>query len=220
MIMIPIEPALVANATRDLPAAGVTPDFAHRDLFQILVPLRTLLVSVSAAMLLQLLTHDGSRGRHRSVFVGVATVAAIGALPALFIVGLFADPSRQPEVAEDSDLYQVLRSVSAANTLLIMSDMADPAQNYARPVRATLVSAYGGHRYYVANLRYGVHWNESDAVSRMQGLRNFFRLPWTAAHVAWMAGVGVTHVLVHDRCEPVWTGAPTPGMHVAARRGS
>lgn len=116
-------------------------------------------------------------------------------------------------VTEDGDLLSALKSVPVHQTLLIASDLADPAQDYDGALRASQLTAYDGHAFWVANLQY-VHYQRDDAVARLSDLQRFMGNPWTPWHDAWLARHGITHVLVNTRCMPAWVAAPGPSLQV------
>ncbi len=142
------------------------------------------------------------------------TVAA----PTPLLVSSFWHPPTQLAVADDVGLRHTLAQIPQRGTLLIASDLADPAQDYSRPLQAMLLTAYGGHSLYVANLRY-IHYVEPDALNRLQELRSFFGAPWSPWHTAWLASRRITHVLVDDRCTPVWSAQPGLPLRLVTRRG-
>ena len=139
----------------------------------------------------------------RRSFELVAAALVLTPIP-LLTLG-FVHPPAAYAVAEDEDLRATLAEIPQRATLLIANDLADPAQNYVRPLQGMLLTAYAGHAFYVANLRY-IHYAEPDAVARLGEVRSFFGAPWSDWHTAWLVRSKITHVLVHDRCRPPWLG--------------
>jgi len=213
LVSFPVRADVVARAQ-----LLVEPTFSthggQRDLAQSLIPLQLLLVT-SAVGLLALRVAHGTPGWQR-VF------CAAGALSVLSLLALvafhFARPERGHETAEDLGLLQTLQQVPRDRELLIASDLADPAENYRRPLRAFLLTAYRGHAFYVANLRY-VHFIRPDAQRRLAELRAFFGSPWSQWHEEWLRRKGVGYVLVSDRCLPVWYNQPGVPLQSIARHG-
>jgi hypothetical protein len=130
----------------------------------------------------------------------------------------FIQPDRPYAVAEDRELFDVLARVPAEGALLVASDLADPAQDFARPLQGMLLTAYRGHTFYAANLSY-IHYTRPDALVRLQELRSFFGAPWSMWHTGWLARTRVTHVLTDDRCAPAWLGQPGPPLQPLTRSG-
>jgi hypothetical protein len=150
-----------------------------------------------------------------------ATLAAIACVLGLRVVSLvppLLDPSRGYEAAEDTDLRRALEAIPVEGTLLVSSDIADPAQDYSRPANGSLLSGYRGHSYFLSELRY-IHWTRPDAPERLDELRAFFGATWSAWHDAWLASHGITHVLVSDRCRPAWFNGTDLPLQERARHG-
>jgi hypothetical protein len=138
--------------------------------------------------------------------------------PVLVIARGFLAPSDEYSVAEDPGLYVVLGSVPVRGSLLVASDLADPAQNFRRPLQGMLLTGYRGHAFYVANLRY-VQFTRPDAPVRLAELQSFFGAPWTPWHSAWLAEKHITHILVSDRCLPPWADQAGLPFSEVARSG-
>jgi hypothetical protein len=180
-----------------------------------LIPLRLLLRVGLLAGLAGVFAHD-RRSWH---VVPVALVAGLlVASPLPLIARNFVNPLLGYEAAEDVGLRALLRQVPRNAELLIASDLADSAQNYSRPLRGTLLTAYGGHVFYVANLEYS-HYHQADATQRLEGLRAFFGSPWSRWHDSWLLRTGVTHVLISNRCLPHWWKQPDTALRVVGRSG-
>jgi hypothetical protein len=141
-------------------------------------------------------------------FSGVALAIVLSPVP-LFLPSVI----QRTGVTEDNDLLSALKRVPVHQTLLIASDLADPAQDYDGALRASQLTAYDGHAFWVANLQY-VHYQRADAASRLTDLQRFMGNPWTPWHDAWLAQHGITHVLVNDRCVPAWIAAPGPSLRI------
>jgi hypothetical protein len=133
--------------------------------------------------------------------------AVIVASPIAVLTLGFIRPNSAFVVAEDPGLFEVLRRIPTSGTLLIASDLADPAQDFRRSLQGMLLTAYRGHAFYAANLRY-VHYLRNDAQDRLRALRGFFGAPWSEWHSDWLRYTGVTHVLIDDRCAPPWAAQP------------
>jgi len=214
----PFRPQLAAQLAQLGLAATNKPFFFDNELLVSVQPVRLLLLLGAFALLATILEMQGRAVRAAALAGGLA----ITSTPLL----LYASPwIRTPtnarqwfEVAEDPDLRQVLRAIPRGHELVVSSDLADPAQDYARPLRSPLLTAYGGHQFFVSNLRY-VHFARPDAPERLMELRTFYGAAWSAWHEAWLTRRGITHVLVNARCEPAWQGSQPSRLREIASSG-
>ena len=213
LVSFPLRADAVVQAQR-LVEPGFAATSEQGNLSQALTPLRLLLVTTA----LGLLTLCAVQGNvwWRRVFVMAGAVGVVSLVP--LIIFDFAHPSRGHEAAEDVGLFQTLQQVPHDGHLLIANDLADPAENYRRPLRSFLLTGYAGHAFYVANLRY-LHYTRPDAGKRLDELRAFFGSPWSAWHEGWLERAGVGYVLVSDRCLPVWFGQPALPLRALAHHG-
>jgi hypothetical protein len=199
-VCIPIREK-AANTIRELGNISFSEKTLQGDMGfgQALTPLRILLVLASISLLFQfLLKRSGAFWRVAMVIVSICVVS-----PLAFISLGFVEPLKGYEAVDDYDLYRLLEHVPRRATLLISSDIADPAENYRRPARASHLTAYKGHSFYVSDI---AHFNfaREDSVTRARNLRVFFGSPWSDWHSQWLAESGITHVLTNDRCVPCW----------------
>lgn len=173
------------------------------NLLQSMMPVRllALVVGLACAFLLMRAVY---RVRHGlgSLLALVAGLLALLPLPAM--IGSAANPYRGHEAVADASLFTVLAQVPTADSVLIASDLADPANNHLRTLNAPLLNAYHGHTFYMSNLRY-VHWVRESAPRRRQELEIFFGSNWSPWHESWLITTGITHVLVNQRCRPAWS---------------
>jgi hypothetical protein len=210
-IDFPYRPALVDRLVTLEFAPRSSAVFGDEALAQSLEPPRFLVLSAALAAMILLLS-GGPRAWRWAALAG-ATLIGLAPLP-LTLAG-FVSPPREYGAAEDEDLRALLAQVPRSHTLLASSDLADPADDFKRALRAPLLTAYGGHSFYVSNLRY-VHYARVDALERIAELRAFFGTPWSPGHEAWLERTGITHLLVHDRCPAAWeSSAATPMDRVA-----
>jgi hypothetical protein len=209
VVRIPVRPEIL----RRMVAVGADPtqraDFANS-----LQPVRLLVALLSIAALIE----SASRLRPRGLRIAYATGWLTAASPLAFILPSLMAPRSAYQADEDVGLLEVLSQLPDSGGLLIASDLADPAEDYRRPLRGFSLTAYTGRPFYVANLQYGNH-AEADAARRMFELRAFFGSPWTAWHSGWLVRSGITGVLVDSRCVPPWFGAAHPALREAARSG-
>ncbi len=164
-----------------------------------LVAARFLVVLLGCGLLAVSAEWAGKRWRNAFWLAGGLAVLS----PAAVLTRGILRPDSVHEVAEDRGLFEVLGRIPTNGTLLIANDLADPANDYGAPLQGMLLTAYRGHAFYVANLRY-VHYVRDDARDRLQALQRFFGTPWSPWHSDWLKRTGVTHVLVHDRCSSSW----------------
>lgn len=194
---------------------GHAAELVQWDLAQALLPLRLLLVVCALAGLAGLVAHA------RLWLGGIPVVIVAGlivASPLPLIARNFVKPLRAYEAAEDAGLLTVLQHVPRNGELVIASDLADSAGDYRRTLRGILLTAYGGHAFYVANLAYE-HHDRADALQRLENLRAFFGSPWSSWHGTWLKEAHITHVLVSDRCLPRWWEQPGLPLKIVGRSG-
>jgi hypothetical protein len=163
----------------------------------------------------------GMLARRSGRFVGWAGAAAAALIvmaPVPLLVAGAVSPPPELAVAEEEGLRQVLQRVPLDRTLLAASDLADPADSSKRALRAPLLTAYDGHAFYVANLRY-VHYARGDALTRLHELRRVFGTPWSAWQEGWLRRTGVTHLLLDDRCPAVWESQAGAPLTLVAQAG-
>jgi hypothetical protein len=151
------------------------------------------------------------------VFAAAAGMTVASPVP-LGVVG-FVRPALAYGVAEDPDLLTALSHVPVRDTLLVASDLADPAEDFARPLQGMLLTAYRGHQFYVSNLAY-LHYARPDAVTRLQELQSFFGSSWTNWHTRWLADKRLTHVLISRRCPAAWLDQPAVPLRPVAHAGT
>jgi hypothetical protein len=150
-----------------------------------------------------LITLADARQPWRAALRALAVIAV--ASPSAVLAEGFLHPAYGFAVADDPGLFRVLASIPTRGTLLASSDLADPAQDFRQPLQGFLLTAYHGHRFYVADVKY-VHYLRHDAPDRIRDLQRFFGSPWSEWHRSWLARTGITHLLTNDRCRPVWEG--------------
>lgn len=180
---------------------------------QTLIAPRLLILLTGFAILVTL---ADSRQPWRAALQAVGLIAI--ASPSAVLAEGFVRPANTFAVADDRGLFRVLGRIPTRGTLLASSDLADPAQDFRRPLQGFLLTAYHGHAFYVANVKY-VHSLRSDAPDRLRNLQRFFGSPWSEWHGTWLARTGITHLLTDDRCRPVWEGQADVPLKLVARTG-
>jgi hypothetical protein len=144
----------------------------------------------------------GARARRAACVLALLVVLT----PVHLLVRGFVAPTSLNAAVDARDLGAALSQVPVGGELVIANDLADPADDHRRALRAPLLTATAGHQFLASNLRY-VHHVRADAPARLLALRTFFGAPWSPWHAWWLARTGVTHVLVHERCPPPWLDA-------------
>ena len=212
-VSLPIRPELIERASR-LGTDMMQSTELQEPLAESLVPIRLLIVACCIA----------------SMSIGIASTARwtrIAFLTAIFLPLLLASglltrafihPELGYEAVEENDLKLALGAIPIENSIVISSDIADPAQNYARPGNAPLLAAYSGHGMYLSELRW-LNWLRPDAPDRLENLRVFFGSDWSPWHAAWLRQHGITYVLVDDRCPPAWLGDPSLTLETVEHQG-
>lgn len=212
--VIPVKAAFVQQG-HAIGLREITPTYLRRDLLQGVEPVRFVLLFAAVGLLGVVSALIGSR--LRALYVSCCAIAVLVPLP-VFAAGFSSTPPTQYGAVEDTGLLTVLGAIPLRGSVLISSDIADPANDYSRPVRAPLLTAYRGHQFYVSNLRY-VNYVRPDALQRLAGLREFFGAHWSPWQDAWLARNGIDFILVDRRCSPAWLQDPKLPLTVRARSG-
>ncbi|HEY9480322.1 MAG TPA: hypothetical protein VIP79_09535, partial [Gemmatimonadaceae bacterium] len=213
-VVMPLESAYVENG-QALRLHDIYSTYLTADLLQGADPGRFLLLAAGVGVIGAALLSN--RRRFGAFFATCCALLVLAPLP-LLVAGFAPEPPAQYAVAEDPGLYDALHQIPVENSLLISSDIADRANDYQRPLRAPLLTAYRGHQFYLSDLRY-VHYVRPDAVERLTQLRQFFGAPWSPWHDAWLAERHITHILVDSRCSPVWLGGADVPLAEEVRSG-
>ncbi len=185
------------------------------NLAQSLVPSRFIMAATGVAVLL-FAARSASRRWQRAA-VGVCILLALA--PLGFMARGFLAPASVNEAVEDRDLRRVLAAVPVEGSILLSSDIADPAENYHSAHLALHLPATAGHTFYLSNVRF-VNWLLPDAVERVRLARVFFGSEWSEWHIQFLAAAGITHVLLHDRCPPNWAADAAGSPSVLKSVGS
>jgi hypothetical protein len=200
-IAMPLKSAYVAQG-QALRLHDIYSTYLTADLLQSVDPGKFLLLAAGVGLIGAALL--GNRQRFGALFAAACGLLILAPLPIL-AAGFATEPPPQYAVAEDAGLYDALRAIPVEQSTLISSDLADRANDYQRPLRAPLLTAYRGHQFYLSDLRY-VHYARPGAVERLTELREFFGAHWSLWHDAWLAEHHITQILVDTRCSPAWLG--------------
>jgi hypothetical protein len=206
-VSVPLRDDIVARAQLlgfDFPATD-----AQQDVAQALIPLRLILAASALASLAILAKARNRRAERIVASIAMLTIAS----PLPMLARNFWAPASGYEAAEEEGLFEALQLVPLEGELLIASDLADPADDFERQLRGFLLTAYGGHRFYLSNLWYW-NWVRPDSPERLASVRAFFGAPWSDWHSAWLAQARVTHVLISERCIPGWFGRSDNSLRV------
>ena len=208
----------------------VRPEFVYRSLYlgvgdnplsetynilQVLLPLRPLMTAGACGTLIWLMAPSVRRTR----MVVLCCLAVMVLLPVPYISYSFVRPDKAYEATDEPDLYRILQDVHRGGELLISSDLGDPAEDYARPLRAIDLTAYGGRQFYLSDVSY-MHWVRPEAAERLDNVKAFFESSWSDWHTSWLKEAGITHILIHDRCVPPWRDDPHVPLELLKTEGS
>ena len=171
------------------------------NLDQALRPAMAVLVLLATTLLVGHL-RGGSRAMNRGITV-VAALVAVATLP--LTVAPLAQPTGPAayEVSEETDLGMLMAMVPDAKGRWLSNDLADPAQAFSRPLRATSLTSFNPAQFYLSNVAY-MGWTQPDVVRRVQDLQRFFLTQWSPWHVDFLTENDVTHLIIRDRCAVAW----------------
>jgi hypothetical protein len=186
------------------------------DLNQALVPVTLVLFVVASAQIV--IVFQKARGPWLLVPGVVALVFLVATLPATFS-GLRHPTGRSAhEWAEEAGLKMLLDRVETDRGVWLSSDLADSAEDFYRPLRMVNVTALSDAQFYVSNLEY-LGWSQPDIAQRVHDVQRFFTTPWSAWHQRFIRDHDVRHVIVRDRCPPIWDQNDFPGRVVGRAGG-
>ena len=177
----------------------VTSQDANLD--QSLRPVMVVLVALAAALLVGH-WQDGRVTTTRRITV----VAALMAAATLPLTGApLADPVGPAayEVSEESDLAVLMAMTPEIKGRWLSNDLADPAQDFARPLRATSLTSFSPEQFYLSNVAY-MGWTKPDVVQRVANIQRLFLTEWSPWHDEFVAEHDITHLVLRDRCTVAW----------------
>lgn len=193
-----VDPALVAQSN----ALGLPQTVSSQDsnLDQALLPPTMLIVLLASALMAAVASAGVTRTRW---VTGLAATLVAATLP-LTVAPLVAPTGFAAyEVAEEPALNRLMALTDRDQGLWLSNDLADPADDYARPLRATNLTGFSTAQFYVSNLAY-MSWTEPDAVERLNNVQRFFLTEWSPWHQEFMVENSIDHVVIHDRCAIAW----------------
>jgi hypothetical protein len=215
VVQVPFRPESLARAR----AIGLTwrEGFHQGNVAQSLDPIILVGALFALAGLATLLPRLHPRGSRVTVLVGC--IAALAPVPLIITAARFPTGQSAHEAVEDRGLQEVLASAPIDGSVIVVSDLADPAQDHARSLRSPILTGYGGHQFVIANLAYA-NYDEPDATQRLASVQRFFGSNgWSSWHTQFTEHFGVTHVLVNDRCPPNWKSWPQ-GLEIISSSGA
>lgn len=172
------------------------------NLAQALRPAVELVALLAVALLIG---HAHSRPRLAKALVA-ASLVLVG-----FTVPLTVRPLLAPsgpgayETAEEPALARLMSSTDVDQGRWLSNDLADPAENYARPLRATNLTSFSTAQFYLSNAAY-MGWTNPDVVQRVTNLQRFFLTAWSPWHAEFLAENNIRHIIIRDRCPTAWPG--------------
>jgi hypothetical protein len=119
------------------------------------------------------------------------------------------------EAVNAAETRELLRTVPPFGSVLIASDLADPAQGNKRAGRAFYLSNAYGHQFWLSQTVYGLD-RIPETEWRRQSLERFFSEKWSSWHTDLLWDNGVSHVLISERCPSLWDPSHVPMLeHIA-----
>ncbi len=125
------------------------------------------------------------------------------------------DPEVGHEAVDAPYVRELLRGVDPESALIVASDLSDPAQNHRRSGSAFYLSNAYGHQFWITQTRYG-HQFVAETAPRVRYLERFFGTDWSSWHAHMLAEEEVTHVMISERCPPVWDPRQVPMLTAMA----
>jgi len=169
------------------------------NVMQATVPLHLLASATGVAALVEA-TRRGHRWMHGAITLVIAMGAGVAGWQS-FQQSL--EPMSGYEAVDAGEVRALLSDIDPERSLILVSDLADPAQDHQRPGRAFYLSAPLGHRFWLTQTTYG-HERLTETAQRRDATEAFFTTDWSAWHVWLLSEHGITHVAINDRCAPVW----------------
>lgn len=187
----------------------------HPDVQQAMVPAMLVVAMVALAQLCSVVRGPSRLARFGPVIVAIVVIA----LTMPFAIAALASPTGRAayEWSEEPDLRALMARVDADSGVWLSSDLADPSDDFGKPLRAVNLTSLGDAQFYVANVAYG-GWTQGDVVRRVRQLQRFYATDWSPWHDDFLRRHDIRFVLVRDRCPARWDASAFPGG-VVARQG-
>lgn len=170
------------------------------NLSQALRPAVMVLVAVGTALLVG---HWQGRSVIPRLLTGMSIILVALTIP--LTVFPLADPTGAAayEVSEEADLLRLMSMTRENEGRWLSNDIADPAQDFARPLRGTSLTSFSSAQFYVSNVAY-MGWTQPDVVQRMRNVQRFFNADWSSWHADFLRENSVTYIIIRDRCPTAW----------------
>lgn len=191
-----------AEAVARANAVGLPYTRASQDpnLDQALRPVTMVLVVLATALLVG---HCQKQAVVPRWLTALSCILVVGTLP--LTVAPLAEPTGTAayEVSEEGDLGRLMSLTPENKGRWLSNDMADPAQDFARPLRATSLTSFSSEQFYVSNIAY-MGWTQPDVVQRMRNVQRFFLSEWSPWHRDFLTENDVAYIIIRDRCPVAW----------------
>jgi hypothetical protein len=163
------------------------------------VALSPMLITLAAAAIAAFI--DAARGAWRTAVVLAVGLALVPA--ATHILRDVANPLSGYEAVQDNNLSSILKFVPDKQDLIIVSDLADPADDYLRFGKGFYLSVPYGNAFFVAQTEWDAIVFE-DVEARRILVDRFFLQEWGIWHESILSEREIQYVLYNTRCPPVW----------------
>ena len=183
---------------------------------QTLLPVDLCLTLLATAALVDLIRRNQRMLATAGVVVGACL--AFVTLPVSLAPLLAPDGAAAYEVAEESALDVVMSRGGVLDGVWVSSDLADPAEDFARPLRGVTLTSNHPAQFYVTNVAYG-GITQPDVALRVANNDRFFSTSWSPWHQAFLTENDIHHVLVRDRCPASWEPGSS-GLRLADEVGA
>ena len=165
--------------------------------FVIVFVLLIILFSVSITCLSYKPSHSPVQINFLSIFVVLVTLIKFGGS-----FQLYTNPQFGYEYLNNSKLVYTLEDTKNL-TLILVNDFSDPADDYQRYGRGEYLASEGLYNYFIAS-KAPDSFMAYDFPSRLMQVKRFFNTPLSDYHEKFLEENQISHVLISERCLPVW----------------
>jgi hypothetical protein len=178
-----------------------TPSSQDPNLSQALRPVMVVLVLLATALVVG---HVQRRTVATRWLASASIVLVVATLPLTLVPLIRPTGPAAYEVSEEAALARLMSKTDVTQGRWLSNDLAEPAGNFARPLRATNLTSFGPAQFYVSNVAY-MSWTQPDVVERIQNVQRFFVTEWSPWHREFLAGHDIDHIVIRDRCPTAWS---------------
>jgi hypothetical protein len=178
-----------------------TPSSQDPNLSQALRPVTVVLVLLATALFVG---HVQGRTAETRWLASAGIVLVAATLPLTLAPLIRPTGPAAYEVSEEAALARLMSRTHVTQGRWLSNDLAEPAGNFARPLRATNLTSFGPAQFYVSNVAY-MNWTQPDVVARVQNVQRFFLTEWSPWHREFLAEHDIDHIVVRDRCPTAWS---------------